>query len=33
MGEDGINGYFVISTDMMPLGARLTQKQVNDLSD
>jgi hypothetical protein len=33
VGADGINGYFVVSTDMMPLGARLTQKQVNDLSE
>jgi len=33
VGADGINGYFVISTDMMPLGARLTQKQVDDLSE
>ena len=32
VGEDGINGYYVIPTTIMPLGARLSEKQVNDLS-
>lgn len=32
VGEDGINGYYVIPTSLMPLGARLSEKQVNDLS-
>ena len=32
VGEDGIKGYYVIPTTVMPLGGRLSEKQVNDLS-
>ncbi len=31
-GKDDIEGYYVIPTSVMPLGARLSEEQVNDLS-